>query len=447
MSSLNRSALLVAVGVVLSAPAFAQDNPECLGTQCGSPNEEGGGGMAPCTDGVCTGGGCSVWVAYTDDGKTLAYTDDLDGDGKSDDHDNCPFTSNRDQTDSDGDGVGDACDNCAHIANRDQLDTDGNGIGDACDPDIDGDKVLNAADNCPNVPNPDQHKTLPGSTLGDACNPDVDGDGIPNGQDNCPLVANPDQTIPAGATCIVDMDQDSVSDSFDNCPGVANPAQTDTDGDGIGDVCDLDIDNDGVLNAMGAKKGADNCPFVKNPTQRDDDGDGVGDACDSRYCVVIDPTNPDDCLDPNGAFKVHGGGTVTLKAGEKFRLPLFANRENAAILYTWTVTQRPDGSTAAITNPKGSVVMSRHWQYAYTDGHVPSFTADADGDYSLQLKGELVFPDRAYPANGTSVSQLKLSAGGGSGVRGCQSFGLDASSLGLLGLGFAALGALRRRRS
>ena len=69
---------LVAAALFVAAPAFAgDDNPECLGDDCGAPATVGGGGCS-CS---C---GCSVWVAYTDDGKTLAYTDDADGDGKSD---------------------------------------------------------------------------------------------------------------------------------------------------------------------------------------------------------------------------------------------------------------------------------------------------------------------------------------------------------------------------
>ncbi len=47
----------------------------------------------------------------------------------------------------------------------------------------------------------------------------------------------------------------------DNCPSDNNPDQTDTDNDGVGDVCD-------------------NCPAVFNPVQTDSDGDGQGDACD-----------------------------------------------------------------------------------------------------------------------------------------------------------------------
>jgi hypothetical protein len=275
--------------------------------------------------------------------------------------------------------------------------------------------------------------------MGDACNPDIDGDGIPNGSDNCPLVANPDQTIPAGAVCSgVDTDGDHVGDLFDNCPLNANPNQADTDGDGIGDVCDKDIDNDGVLNK------SDNCVYVQNRDQRDDDGDGIGDVCDPRYCVVIDPSNPSSCLDPNLPFTVHGGGQVTLKRGEKFRLPLFANRNGAAIEYKWTVTQRPSGSQAPVENPEGNVTMSRHWEYAYQDGHVPTFTADVEGDYMLQLQGKLVFPDRAYPTSDTSTADLKLSASQGSGAVACTALPGDAS---LAGLALAALALIRRRRS
>jgi hypothetical protein len=48
---------------------------------------------------------------------TITQLVDGDGDGVSDDVDNCPTIANADQVDSDGDGVGDACDNCVFVAN------------------------------------------------------------------------------------------------------------------------------------------------------------------------------------------------------------------------------------------------------------------------------------------------------------------------------------------
>lgn len=448
--TIARYAPILALGayLLLPTPGMAQqtgnvDNPECLGSQCGRPKEEGGGCGCGC--------GCSVWVAYTDDGVTLAYTDDADGDGKADDRDNCPFASNRLQEDSDGDGVGDACDNCPTLANVQQRDTDGDGIGDDCDDDIDGDGVPNAEDNCPTVPNRDQADSdgdawlsVPGGDPsrrgGDVCDQDDDNDGWLDGEDNCPLIYNPDQLASEATAsgCRVDTDGDNAADNYDNCPTVPNPDQADTDGDGIGDACDPDIDNDSILNAQ------DNCPTVPNRDQLDDDGDGIGDACDARYCVVVDPNRPEDCLDPHAPFTVHAGGTLEVPKGQPVRLPLFANRNGAAIEYTWTVVKRPSGSKAVVENPKGAVAMSRHWSYAYLDDSKPVFTPDEDGEYELQLQAKLAFADRAYPDQRTSLSKLVLRVGENK-VSGWNCSSLPASGGGVA-LGAALLGMLLRRR-
>ena len=83
---------------------------------------------------------------------------------------------------------------------------------------------------------------------------------------------------------ISDKDHDSIADDKDNCPTHANKNQNDTDGDGIGDVCDNDFDNDNIPNFK------DNCPATKNQDQKDIDADGKGDACDNN-------SDNDDILD------------------------------------------------------------------------------------------------------------------------------------------------------
>lgn len=45
----------------------------------------------------------------------------------------------------------------------------------------------------------------------------------------------------------VDMDEDGVADNMDNCTLVANPDQLDSNGDGFGNICDPDTNNDGVV--------------------------------------------------------------------------------------------------------------------------------------------------------------------------------------------------------
>ena len=45
-----------------------------------------------------------------------------------------------------------------------------------------------------------------------------------------------------------DIDQDTIVDAQDNCPKQGNPKQQDLDNDGLGDICDDDIDGDGFSN-------------------------------------------------------------------------------------------------------------------------------------------------------------------------------------------------------
>jgi len=381
----------------------------------------------------------------TDDGITLSYTDDRDRDGIADHRDNCPYATNRDQADSDGDGAGNVCDNCGATSNFTQLDSDGDGQGDACDADMDGDGIANAQDNCPGVSNPAQINTdkndPAGDGLGDACDPDVDADGTLNGPDTCPMINNPAQEPRTDPGCKVDADGDNVSDTFDNCPTGAdsfNPDQKDTDADGTGDVCDLDLDNDGVKNAE------DNCAATANRSQMDDDNDGLGDACDARYCYVVDASDADACLNPQSPFQVSGGGTMNLQKGQTLVPPLWANRNGAAIKYTWTVTKRPEGSKAAIENPIGSVTVSTRWNYLYADGKSPTFTADVDGDYEFQLQAELAFQDRAYPEFRTSTASLKVNVAS-RGLFGCSA--LPAGPVAGFGVLLLALTLGRRRRN
>ena len=70
-----------------------------------------------------------------------------------------------------------------------------------------------------------------------------------------------------------DVDSDDVADKKDNCPDIFNPEQLDYDEDEVGDLCDLDDDNDGFLDANDSHP----LDFDEN---RDLDGDGIGDNSD-----------------------------------------------------------------------------------------------------------------------------------------------------------------------
>jgi MYXO-CTERM domain-containing protein len=152
-----------------------------------------------------------------------------------------------------------------------------------------------------------------------------------------------------------------------------------------------------------------------------------------------------NCLDPGTTFSVYSPEN-RIVTGEDTRLRLFANRQNTAIRYRWIVQQQPEGSTATVTNPMGTVRRSTPYEYHYVKGNVASLTADEPGVYQIKVAAELVFADTVNTMFPKTASYIVTIHADGDSTGGCSVGNSNASGLGmlllLLGLGFI----IRRRR-
>ena len=349
---------------------------------------------------------------------TVPAAADFDGDGFANTNDSAPYDPNL-SGDNDGDGVDDGSDNCladwkspADQTNPDQTDTDNDGLGDICDADQDADGIDDAQDNClggndvfntiTNLPqsinDPDQ-TNQDGDAFGDICDADIDGDNALNVDDDQPF----DPTVTS------DKDGDGVDDvsgAGDNCiassfggtdtfnpfaiEGVGDTRvfsttvaqslddgdQGDRDGDLTGDICDIDADGDGVLNAQ------DSLPFDPN-SAGDADSDGIDDSTDN-------------CIDTSF------GGLQEINAGESLSDPDQTDTDLDGLGDICDLDKDGD----AIPNDKDPSELENTVSYHF-DSFLLQQSSEADA-FKLETIGESVLRDTNEVVVSALSNQLDL---------------------------------------
>ncbi len=196
------------------------------------------------------------------------------------------------------------------------VDADGDGFGELAVVDDNGDGMCSPADGESNndedcddadaAVNPFAVEVCDGQdndcdALVDSDGADSDGDSVGDLCDICP-----------GADDLLDGDSDTAPDACDNCPAQSNVGQGDFDTDGTGDVCDLCPGFDDLADSDGdtVPDGCDVCAGFDD--RLDDDGDGTPNGCENCAGDPLDTDGdgvPDNCdLCPGSDDAADGDG-------------------------------------------------------------------------------------------------------------------------------------------
>lgn len=356
------------------------------------------------------------------DGIDNSLDNDDDGDGVLDTADNCVLLDNSEQLDTDGDGIGDECD----------FDEDNDSIPDMIEQFV-GSGSLNPDSQpefvgsynvCADGLDNDLDENVDGNDEGCV---DTDNDTAPDFIDNCPLLPNDvfenHDGDDLGDDCDPDDDDDTITDEVDLCPDTPIGALADANGCSDGEV---DADGDGILNPFALSVGPsgavgfDNCPVVFNPDQADSDGNGIGDVCEesvpARLIIIKHVVND------NGGTAAAADFTMSV-TGTNVNPTSFPGDENGTTLtldagdYSVSESGLSGYAMSFSADCSGTITAGESKTCTFTDDDIPprlivikhvvnnsGGTATA-ADFTMNVSGTNVSP-ASFPGNenGTTVT-------------------------------------------